>query len=377
MGPWDILYIKLQNCSWRRDVLPDLILFLGAGASKAFADIPTMKDMVTDFEKEIESDSNLIGLYRKVREIIGKRYPDRLDLEAVFSVLNGVESGRRLEDYGFHAAYEAGRLGVQSNSIEPTPEQDLAKNLIDKYEEFITRSCEINEKNVSRMLHLYSRLTEQVPTSKAKGQTTRYSGDAIWFSPTWAFYTTNYDTCIERICMEARIPIANGFEYDPGNRRTLFRPKQLIMNIISGGSLFRIVKLHGSVSWYRLKDGSLIDFPEGAPPRGAVDGRVMLYPIEEKKMYEEPHILLLNAFREDLKSTPKWLFIGYRFNDPFLLRIIEYCSDEGKKMAVVHPQAEELINTRLKEVRARITPISWRFSTDDIVIGEIGNWMKA
>lgn len=199
----------------------------------------------------------------------------------------------------------------------------------------------------------------------------------IWYSPAWAFYTTNYDTCIERICMEARIPIANGFEYDQGNRRSLFRPRQLILSTLGEGSAFRIVKLHGSVSWYRLKDGSLIDFPEGAPPRGAVDGRVMLYPIEEKKMYEEPHILLLNAFREDLKNTPKWLFIGYRFNDPFLLRIIEYCSDKGKKMAVVHPQAEEIIRARLKEVHAQITPIPRKFSDDDTVIGEIGNWMKS
>jgi hypothetical protein len=355
--------------------LPDLIFFFGAGASKAFANIPTMKDMVADFEKEIEDDNELKGLYQRICQIIGKRYPGRLDLEAVFSVLNGIASDRKLGDYGFHAAYEASRRSVDPTPRPPT-EQAVAKKLIERYEEFIIKSCEIDEKNIYHMLRLYSRLLEKAPGTRNQGQATKYSKDPIWWSQTWAFYTTNYDTCIERICMEAGITIENGFQYDPGKRRSFFSPRNLIMSTL-GGNAFKIVKLHGSVSWYRLKDGSLIDFPEGVPPKGTVEGRVMLYPIEEKKMYEEPHIILLNAFREDLKGTPKWLFIGYRFNDPFLMRIIEYCSDPSKKMAIVHPNAEEIIKTRLTDVRGQITPISRRFSDEATVIGEIGSWMMS
>ncbi len=358
--------------------MPDLIFFLGAGASKAFASIPTMKDMVTDFEKEIEHDSDLMELYSEAREIIAKRFPDRVDLEAVCSVLNGVASGRRLEDYGFHAAYDVAKIGVREPDRTNDPAKVLAGKLIERYEDFITRCCEIDDRNIPQMLRLYSRLTDKVNSSKSEGHKTRYPNDPIWYSRGWAFYTTNYDLCIERTCMEARIPIENGFEYDAAMKRSLFRPRSLIMSTLSADyARFKTIKLHGSVSWYRLKDGSLIDFPEGAPPKGTVDGRLMLYPIEEKKMYEEPYITLINAFREDLKNTPKWLFIGYRFNDPFLLRIIEYCSDEGKKMAIVHPQAEGLIKARLTDVRARITPISTRFFDDAGVIGDIGNWMMS
>jgi hypothetical protein len=117
---------------------------------------------------------------------------------------------------------------------------------------------------------------------------------------------------------------------------------------------FRIIKLHGSLSWYRRKDGLLVEYPDGKPTRETesqqIQESLMIYPIEEKALHEEPYIILMNAFRRHLRTSKKWLFIGYRFNDPFLLRMIEYCSDSTKKIGLIHPDADNLMRTRLSEV---------------------------
>jgi hypothetical protein len=143
------------------------------------------------------------------------------------------------------------------------------------------------------------------------------------------------------------------------------------------GDKLKIVKLHGSLSWHRREDGLQLEYPEGVPTRDKTKGRVMIYPIEEKAMYEEPYIILINHFRQDLRKAPRWLFIGYRFNDPFLLRIMEYSSDNKKRIAVLHPQAAKLIETRLKDVNGAKSPFEKRFGDDAVLLGEIGNWLTS
>ena len=49
----------------------------------------------------------MYNLYSDIREKISETFPDRLDLEAVFSVLNGVAGGFTLKDHGFHVAYRS------------------------------------------------------------------------------------------------------------------------------------------------------------------------------------------------------------------------------------------------------------------------------
>ena len=102
----------------------------------------------------------------------------------------------------------------------------------------------------------------------------------------------------------------------------------------------------------------------------------MLYPIEEKAMYDEPYIVLINSFREDLRLAPAWLFVGYRFNDPFLLRVIEYCSDTSKRIGIIHPEAEGIIRSRLGNVHGQKKAFPRRFANDDTLLREISTWLK-
>jgi hypothetical protein len=90
--------------------MAQLLIFLGAGACKAFADIPTMKEMVSLFKDTLKSESQLDTLYSEIADSLKETYPDRLDLEAVFSVVDGISKKRTFKDMGFHATYEAKRL---------------------------------------------------------------------------------------------------------------------------------------------------------------------------------------------------------------------------------------------------------------------------
>src|SRR2546428_10987855 len=90
------------------------LFFFGAGASRPF-DIPTMKEMVTQFRKELsESKSDGIDdevrLYDDVESILREKF-GAVDLESVFTVIDGLAQGKTLMEVGYYATYRASRKG--------------------------------------------------------------------------------------------------------------------------------------------------------------------------------------------------------------------------------------------------------------------------
>jgi len=363
--------------------LASIIVFLGAGSSKAFADIPTMKEMVPLFQEEIRSSSSF-PLYSDIVDTLKEIHPTGVDLEAVFSVLNGIVQKRTLRDAGSFVAYRVRKAGVPVDQPFADEPNDFKQQLKEKYtkgqeamelfrefQAFVNSKCEVQQTKEEGLLKLYSRFSDMLP-SGAKAYKTRRELK-LWYARDWAFYTTNYDLCVETICRQAEITLNRGVRFDQASARNILQPEILDVDE------FKIVKLHGSISWYRRADEKMVEYPDGKPTRpseaGAIKESVMLYPIEEKAMYEEPYVILLNIFRKDLRNAPKWLFIGYSFNDPVLLRIIEYCSDDAKKIAIVHPEASRLLATKLQGVRGSKAVFERKFG-DDTLMGELGSFLR-
>jgi len=352
--------------------MPDILIFLGAGASKAFADIPTMKEMVTLLEKGLTSeDTALRELYRDIVDSLKGTSEDHLDLEAVLSVLNGISKGRTLKELGFYSTYWTKKQGLDPSKGPDDDLKALANKLRDFLEKSINSYCEIKPKVKSGLFGIYSKFSEILPAQDKHGPK-KHDGRDFWESNRWAIYTTNYDLSIETICRDAGLALNKGVEIDQQHDLRVVHPEKL------AEENFKIVKLHGSISWYLRNDGLIAEYPEGKPTSQweaeKLREQIMLYPVEEKAMYEEPYIILLNQFRFDLKRSPKWLFIGYSFNDPFLLRIIEYCSDSAKRMIVIHPSASGLRTNRLGSVKASVITSEKRFG-DETLWGELGNWL--
>jgi hypothetical protein len=351
--------------------LPEVLIFLGAGASKAFADIPTMKEMVTLFEKRLPSEeAALDNLYREILDSLKGQYPEGLDLEAILSVLNGISKGRTFKELGFYSSYWARKQGLDPLMRPGTDLQGVADKLRDFLEKSINSYCEIKPNVKSNLFGIYSKLSEILPAPDRHAK--KYDGRDFWESNRWAIYTTNYDLSIETICKDAGIEINKGSKYDELHGLRIVQPELL------QAESFKIVKLHGSISWYMRDDGIIAEYPEGKPSSvweaKKLREQIMLYPVEEKAMYEEPYIVLLNQFRQELKHAPRWLFIGYSFNDPFLLRIIEYCS-ASKRIIVIHPHSNTLKQNRLSNLKSQLITSEKRFG-DETLWGELGNWLS-
>jgi hypothetical protein len=74
----------------------DPLFFFGAGSSARFG-IPTMKEMVRQFKEELTKQSGKdfeeeVQLYAGVEQVLREGF-DRVDLEAVFSVIYGIAGG--------------------------------------------------------------------------------------------------------------------------------------------------------------------------------------------------------------------------------------------------------------------------------------------
>jgi hypothetical protein len=90
--------------------LVEPLFFFGAGASRPF-DIPTMKEMVSEFQKELANSSGKgirdeVHLYSQVAASIKQAY-GRVDLESVFTVVDAIAQGKTLKDLGYFATFLA------------------------------------------------------------------------------------------------------------------------------------------------------------------------------------------------------------------------------------------------------------------------------
>lgn len=136
----------------------------------------------------------------------------------------------------------------------------------------------------------------------------------------WIF-TTNYDLLIEDACSEVGLKLVNGFV---GATTRYFSEQEFSM--VSGetsGSTFkpengltiRLIKLHGSVSWYRREDRIFEAAPSAIIDQ---DARCMVLPRRTKviETLSRPYDRLFHVSNSILSSRCKYLISsGFSFGD--------------------------------------------------------------
>ena len=82
------------------------LVFLGAGTSKPFG-IPTMQEMVIEFEKELKNNhAELFDFYSKIKDVLIKEYGDsKIDIESMLSVINGISANTKPAELGHFVFY--------------------------------------------------------------------------------------------------------------------------------------------------------------------------------------------------------------------------------------------------------------------------------
>ena len=329
--------------------MAETLLFLGAGASRPF-EIPTMREMVTEFEEWIKKEKPVEAtLYSKIRESQQKEYGyGNVDLESVFSVIKGIASKSEPKDMGHLASYVISEN--QINRKFSTSDIQQATILKTELEKFVKRRCEVKLSHKEQK-ERYRRSYEALFT-KITGDKQGFVGDYVFYAK-WRAYTTNYDSVFESFWGDFLV-LNDYFVREGDSKNFTFN----LMNNVEDQSL---IKLHGSLDWFRDEKGIIrrigTDFT-----RHEIGGEVMiLYPIQQKDLHLNPWITLYQDFKRGLADSNQWIAIGFAFNDEVILEIFIEAFTNQKELIIINPHAKDFRSKFPEELQNKIIPLPIRF----------------
>lgn len=92
-----------------------------------------------------------------------------------------------------------------------------------------------------------------------------------------------------------------------------------------------------------------------------------MYPLIEKELYLEPYIQMFYCLNKELETKRVCLTIGYSFRDAIIRNIFikNLKKDSNKKVILVDPHANEIIQTYFKNLHNQFLPIEDYFGRQD------------
>ena len=281
---------------------------LGAGASYPFG-IPMMRDLYTNFVNYVKDRRpHCYDLLRKVEEDV----QGLVDLESLISQLDKVRSVRAgLETLG------------RNNYEELALELDVADELRGYLDAYLIEVCEqFDTSKVNSMLTIFVQFC--------------HVNDAYIFS-------TNYDRLIETAADYLGLPYWDGFEQQSGH------PESAWVGDVATSAGIKLIKLHGSVNWYkeegsgtifRLEKGYSLPSHEYRLTHGEKALRpLMIIPTLEKVVLQNPYATLFTTFSDALKSIDLLIVIGNSMRDEHIMNTIG-ARLSGLDVVLVNPQGD-------------------------------------
>lgn len=102
-------------------------------------------------------------------------------------------------------------------------------------------------------------------------------------------------------------------------------------------------KLHGSLDWYRLTDGSVRKKTENEDIENIEIDPLLIFGHGTKVYTIEPFFSILESFKSKLKEKKYYIVIGYSFFDPHVNNLIfnELMNDDEKILLIVNPKISD------------------------------------
>lgn len=159
-------------------------------------------------------------------------------------------------------------------------------------------------------------------------------------------FTTNYDLCFERAASELGGIAMDGFSFTAPRRYDsrffgydiIRRPRgaEDIGNYLEG--VFLLYKLHGSVNWARLEDGTILEKDKPTPEEAC-----LIYPVSGKyqQSFLQPHLESISQYLSILREPNTCvLVVGFGFNDDHLAEplLSAVQSNPHLRLIVVDPE---------------------------------------
>jgi len=313
------------------------LIFFGAGASKPFG-IPTMQEMVNEFETKLEEHTDEFRLYHKIKdELAKKNIGSQIDIESILSVIKGIASDTKQANFDDYVFYY-----IRSNCPGSNPDVgfssgdvDLAKKLQRKLQEYVKDVCKIQmsrEEMQAAYKNSYLPLFKHIPSE------TKEKLGGVGLDIRWKAYTTNYDDVFEKFWNGLKRP-TDHFKRIGESDRYLFDNGDL------GGKYTTFAKLHGSLNWAKQEnDGSIVRNESDGFELHETEGSIMLFPIQHKDLYLHPWFTLFGDLKHGLSGSDMLYAIGYAFNDEFIRNafVESLKSKSSKRLTVINPDAEQI-----------------------------------
>lgn len=281
-------------------------LFLGAGAS-VFAGMPTTKALVQNVlhrvihQEKWESPAATSLARNLVRDNEDK------DIEMLYKTIRDMKAAEELhrEAMGHkiagdnHPGWRREILTTRGSN----PENSYKKDEADDIDE-TTKTLEALETAIRNTL-----LTNlMVKPDKVDDVVATY--DELFRHVSRNILTTNYDNVLETYCEETETDLVNGFSQSHLGDRRMWDG-----SLEGGGGALQLVKLHGSITWQKDDDGTILEI--GRPGIRDTDRDVMIMPTLGDKDYSDDIFpLLLAELKKILAETGLLIVVGFSFRDP-------------------------------------------------------------
>jgi DNA-binding ferritin-like protein (Dps family) len=281
--------------------VPDVIFFIGAGFSKP-AGVPLMSEFVTLFEKRLKQKGDdyhnyFLTIKKSMTKTSGSNQPD---LEVLMDILSRLANGNTLE---MSAWQEKDELSAFNEEIRKDTKSEL--------ENLIREKCIIDP---DAKLNDYSPLNDVFKTIKPLD-----------------IFSVNYDDVLEVFCYKNKYTLEDGF--------ALYWDPSRLSNLV--GIDVRLLKLHGSVLWYRTEEGAFYKVLLKVPPEynklitGEKLEQLIAYPVAGKPIHVAPLAYAMNELRKRLEEVSQCIIIGYSMRDNHIIDIFIEALRRNDKLRII------------------------------------------
>lgn len=316
-----------------------VVFLLGAGAS-APAGIPLASEFTEQFARDLEShgpDTAQLGVcLRAIIAAWGKHHVEPLDLERLYEILDYINGPQQVS-----------ALQLPHDFPKWSRVTDLLGWELKRY---VQRRC----------LNLVPRRLE-------------YLAPLLKFHTTaepLSVLTLNYDTAVEQVCDVNAVPWTDGFGADGGE-----------LDFGRTQTALRLVKLHGSASWYWVGDEirRIVGQTQasigrrGGTARSMTHEAIMVYPTLAKPLWAWPFPRLILEARQLLASAAACVVCGYAFRDNHIRDLVVGMmrANHRLRLAIADPSAGSVLETVLRSAEGAID--ERRFHSFDKAAGKIQN----
>ncbi len=292
---------------------------MGAGAS-AYIGVPPMKPFLQSLYDALREDGqeDLVDLAKSILRY-SPRFPDLetliIETDMLRSIGSSVDSKTVLD---LMPKKRGGALRKEVNS-----------------------SIRVKRRRVNQLWERLLSHIRQTCVSFDKGRAMEMYGPMLTLGQKvrLRIFTTNYDPVIEDTCETLGIRFSENFRRE-GNR-TYFDPTYSHL----GRSEVDIVKLHGSVWWYRIPDlGKIERAPYllgGVSREGLKVEQLMIIPSAFKDIYGDPFFGLYLDFLHSMEGARVCVVIGHSLRDEYITGVIETrLMDPDFHLVILCPQPD-------------------------------------